>query len=476
MLPLSALAERRDVPVGFRVSIDRRVASGVRYQVLQRREPPLIAHVARVSPGAPFAWRVVQAGNTLGGDVRSVERSSAMCRRAGCLLGSNGDFFTSQGMPLGGVVVGDEAVRSPNARHHQIAIEASGALRATPMSWTVTLVPSDLEEVEIGGVNVERARDALVLYTSRGGASTGTNGYGAELVGRFADVDGVLRVGRTLVVRLESFRPAGGNSAIPSDGFVLSGHGRGAASLAALWTRVRAGVASNDALLRVTSTPDTVETVGGTPILLRDGKRWFADEPRDFLRKRAPRTILGWRSDGTQILVTVDGRQAGYSLGVSLSEAASLMRALGATDAINLDGGGSTTFVLRGRVANRPSDRLVLRAEARALVNVVRPSDRVLANVERPVSNSLMLVPTTPAARAALAAVRDAPVARLVLPDGSPTPTPESEAVDPASMPAIVIGAYAGPSNDPTPAAIGTLVAVASALGARARRRRLQRA
>ena len=54
--------------------------------------------------------------------------------------------------------------------------------------------------------------------------------------------------------------------------------------------------------------------------------------------------------------MTVDGRQPRYSVGVTLLEAARLMRALGASEALNLDGGGSTTMVVAGQLVNRPSD------------------------------------------------------------------------------------------------------------------------
>ena len=56
------------------------------------------------------------------------------------------------------------------------------------------------------------------------------------------------------------------------------------------------------------------------------------------------------------LLATVDGRQPGWSAGVTLAEAARLMRALGARDALNLDGGGSTAMTVRGELVNRPSD------------------------------------------------------------------------------------------------------------------------
>jgi exopolysaccharide biosynthesis protein len=56
------------------------------------------------------------------------------------------------------------------------------------------------------------------------------------------------------------------------------------------------------------------------------------------------------------VLVTVDGRAPGYSIGMSFAEQARVMRALGARVALNLDGGGSTTMAVRGRLVGRPSD------------------------------------------------------------------------------------------------------------------------
>ena len=55
-------------------------------------------------------------------------------------------------------------------------------------------------------------------------------------------------------------------------------------------------------------------------------------------------------------MVVVDGRQPRWSLGPSLNEFARIMRDLGAVDALNLDGGGSTEMVVNGEIVNRPSD------------------------------------------------------------------------------------------------------------------------
>ena len=67
-----------------------------------------------------------------------------------------------------------------------------------------------------------------------------------------------------------------------------------------------------------------------------------------------PRTVLGY-NDQKLILIVVDGRQPGYSTGMSLYELSTILVELGATEAINLDGGSSSTFIVDGKVVNRPS-------------------------------------------------------------------------------------------------------------------------
>jgi hypothetical protein len=110
------------------------------------------------------------------------------------------------------------------------------------------------------------------------------------------------------------------------------------------------------------------EAVGGRPLLLRDSVIAEVDTGGGpgFATGRHPRTAVGIARGGRRLLlVVVDGRQKPYSDGMTLRELATLMRALGARGAINLDGGGSTTLVYADpdasaggalRIANRPSD------------------------------------------------------------------------------------------------------------------------
>ena len=109
------------------------------------------------------------------------------------------------------------------------------------------------------------------------------------------------------------------------------------------------------------------EAVGGRPVLVRDSALMSNLDSAGgvaFASARHPRTAAGIAQNGTRlILAVVDGRQAPYSDGMSLRELANLMLALGARDALNLDGGGSSTFVFADpslygtrRIANKPSD------------------------------------------------------------------------------------------------------------------------
>ena len=75
-----------------------------------------------------------------------------------------------------------------------------------------------------------------------------------------------------------------------------------------------------------------------------------------FATDRHPRTAIGVLADGRALLLVVDGRQPALSVGMSLEELAQLLVEFGAVDAINLDGGGSTTMVVDKAIVNRPSD------------------------------------------------------------------------------------------------------------------------
>jgi hypothetical protein len=91
--------------------------------------------------------------------------------------------------------------------------------------------------------------------------------------------------------------------------------------------------------------------IGGGPALVRQGE--VLDIRVNKARERHPRSALGW-NETHLFLVAVDGRQPGHSVGMTLPELAAYLQRIGCTEAVNLDGGGSTELILRGRILNSP--------------------------------------------------------------------------------------------------------------------------
>lgn len=443
-------ASAGDEPHGFEVVDRQTLAPGLEH--LRMEGEDTVANVAALSRDAAVDLRTVVSDDRVGA---GLERPSSMCARIDCLVAVNADFtLPGTHQPVGGVIRDGVPLRSPSPHHHQLLVDRDGSLAAGGVTFTATLVPTDLEALDVDGVNTHREEGDLVLYTPAFGDRTATNTFGTELVARTVRPAGPLALGATAVVELVAI-DSDGDASIPVDGAVLSGHGAAAQRLAALWAGVQAGDVGARALLRMEAEPAAFQSVGGTPIILRDGRDWSPDTRADFVQGRHPRTLVGWNDDGERFLVTVDGRQPGHSAGVSLREAAAFMRSLGATDALNLDGGGSTTFVVRGQVVNRPSDRLVDRNGERRLVPVPEPGDEVLGSVERPRTTALAVVPA--------GAVTDVPVDPL---RGDVLQLPEIElppptAVDPASDPSGRLPALVATTSAPRLAP--PLVAVASA-------------
>ena len=185
--------------------------------------------------------------------------------------------------------------------------------------------------------------------------------------------------GRALLVRSDGSAVPASVSTRPGAGeVVLVATGKRAAELAGK-TRASLDLTYRSPQLRE---PSVVYAVNGGPLLVRDGQAvrredregWLMTSRSDparaamvhgWVNRRNPRTAAGIAPDGRIFLVTVDGREfegegqekPPASVGMTIEELRTTMRWLGVRDAINLDGGGSTTMVIRGAVVNRPSDR-----------------------------------------------------------------------------------------------------------------------
>jgi len=143
-----------------------------------------------------------------------------------------------------------------------------------------------------------------------------------------------------------------------------------AVTIAATWRSVNGrGPADFDQADHIVNGAGLLRLGGRTPA------NWTTDEglnPVTFLTARHPRTIVGVDRQGYIWLAAVDGRQVDRSVGMSFADLQRLCDRLELTDALNLDGGGSTTMVVKGAIVNSPSDAAGPRAVSDAILVSVR--------------------------------------------------------------------------------------------------------
>jgi len=277
------------------------------------------------------------------------DQLSDIAERQGAIAGVNGDFFDigNTGAALGGEITGGQLRKGPVPGRNEVAgigTDGLGQLARLFLAGTVTLPAG---ERPLDGLNQPAiGTGAVGAYTPVWGPASRQTAVGGA-----TDVTEVVVSGGVVT----AITPAVTQTPIPEDGFVLVGREAGSTALDAL--AVGDPVAVSYAP-RTEDGSDLDVAIGGAQILVRDGVAQPQGDPSS-----APRTAIGFAEDGTRmILLAIDGRGAGGSRGSTLTETARLMVELGAEQALNLDGGGSSTMLARrpggadAEVRNVPSD------------------------------------------------------------------------------------------------------------------------
>ncbi len=371
---------------------------------------PWILHVMTIDPSS-FQGRLEPHLAT--DIVPDKEQLTSIAARTGAIAGTNGGYFVvgpQDGTPgdLAGLSVIDGRLISEavNGRTDLVVTEGSSvSARVVRLSTIDGIVSSDGAQRELDGLNrlpgLIRAcggvggddptenplhdftctdSSEVILYTPDFGTTTPSgDGYEATL-----DSSGVVVAAHE-----------GRGTSVPADGSVLAG-----TDSRAQWLRDHARVgdritvheqvlsggqplctqASGCAVFQPTA---QTGIVNGGPRLLGEGAADITAYAEGFVHPgdpsfyyhfgehRNPRTLAGVRPDGTIVLVVADGRYPDISVGLSFAEEARIMHALGARDAVNLDGGGSSTMTIGSTLVNHPSD----------------------TTGERPIGDALLLLP-----------------------------------------------------------------------------------
>lgn len=301
-----------------------------------------------------------------------LETTSSIARRHGAIAAINAGFFK-----MDGLYKGDAAgiLKIDNWSYS----ESFAGRVALLISNTNNITKTEIERLDVStfltinkrdikvGENRQIGSDDVVIYTKIFHRTTLTNNEGVEFIIKKEKVRQIIE-GR-------------GSNEIPHDGYVLSATGKEKDKLLKLlkigtkikmWTTV-----SSPIYISPTGFYGQAEDiVGGVPQLIKNGKleiTWEQEKiGKEFVETRHPRTAVAKLKDGKFLMVTVDGRQPNVSVGMSLNELAEMLLELGAVEAMNLDGGGSTTMFVKDKVVNLPSDKTGERPVSDAILVTLR--------------------------------------------------------------------------------------------------------
>lgn len=329
----------------YKAAGSNEIAPGVRYTKFTQHsaQGPVVINVLEVDPRHPDI-EVMPA--LASGRMGAKSNVASMVAAHQAVAGINGSFFKQdKGIPLGILIINQELVSGPIYDRVALGITSTNELVMDRIQLAGEVVGPQGLKLRLHNINQPRTNPYhAVVYSSRwGGKAPGVPANGMQVQ---------IRNRRVTAVSTSESLP------IPSDGYVISG------PLTTEMNRL-ASLQSRDERvdLNVYTLPDWSQmkhAIGGGPYLVRHGRPYIDMQAQHFtsrsLGHREPRSAAGITQNGKLLLVTVDGRQKGVSVGMTLSELAYLMQKLGAVDAMNLDGGSSTQMAVYGRMINSPSE------------------------------------------------------------------------------------------------------------------------
>ncbi|OGC11805.1 hypothetical protein A3K48_04870 [candidate division WOR-1 bacterium RIFOXYA12_FULL_52_29] len=267
----------------------------------------------------------------------------------GAVAAINGTYFAYNGKPLGTLLIDKELVSTPIYDRTALILSDDGKAFVDNIQIECYFNSPANERFDITGVNQGIGNNSIIMYTPVWGEKTGTARGGVELT----------------VVNSKVASIGLANSTIPQNGYVLSTTGTVSQFITDKF-KIGDPVDLRIRVIPYVSSPSSIlHLVSGGPRLVKEGQVYVSKHEENFrpdiAKSRAARSAVGITKDNKILLVTVDGlprqkksRSEKSSIGMTLEELAELMINLGAVEAMNLDGGGSTTMWIDGKTVNRP--------------------------------------------------------------------------------------------------------------------------
>lgn len=284
------------------------------------------------------------------------------------VAGINGDYYgTAHGVPLGSTMA-DGALRNANGDdYYAVGFRADGtAVIGAPQLYIHTFVNGGSGFDVFAFNHVRQSEYGVFLYDHRFNdrGTTGTSEPGVDVICSLAG--GALTIGGTMTLVVDEVLSEATDTVVEEGKYVLTANRKAADYYTAPLLALQPGDTVDVSVIAQTERGshvaderwnDVVNLIGAPELLVENGA------VRSGLPTgSAPRTAIGQRADGSLVFYTIDGRQAGYSIGATLTAVAMRLVELGCETAVALDGGGSTTLVatlpneLSSGVVNAPSE------------------------------------------------------------------------------------------------------------------------
>lgn len=382
LLPFTAFAQAAASPAVQTPSV---LAPGVAYENFALAEGPLNYNIIRVNVEHPGITLETESGHDRlfkGEKVLDSVTREAEPGKTRILAGINGDFWTSQKklyMPVGLLVADGMIYTMPSPKRSAFLFTAD----ETPYIGKVTMkvgLKTRNETIAISSINPEvLSPDKTSLFTTPYGAKVAP-GKGKRYILTMEQAEFLPNQPVDVSIREV---PAGSETTLTTGSLVL--HIPPGTST----SRVTAGMGQLSA--RIPQVKGVVRSAcGGGPVMVQNGKVDIRAKEegisQNFVNARHPRTAIGYSKDRKNVfMVTLDGRQPKVSVGGSIPELAEFMVKLGCWSAMNLDGGGSTSMVVGGKVVNKPSDLKGARTVANSILVV--EMETTASRVSQPVNS-----------------------------------------------------------------------------------------
>lgn len=267
------------------------------------------------------------------------ETLSSMASRKNAYAMTNGGFYYEYGQPSGMVVIDGELISRSSGKYPVFIVEDGRA--SFQVIEDELWVSCNESKLPLDGINVQGKPGQAILYTSAYGQSNRLEGENISVAIEDGKVKGV--------------QLAQAETKIPKNGMLISffpPYTYGVEKLPLKsGDRVEIGY--------IPSLGPSAQAYECGSWIVRDGEVVIGDKDNwvGVLTNRDPRTAIGIKKDGSVLLITVDGRQPGYSAGVTAKELGAFLLELGVENAAMLDGGASTEMIIEGKIINRPSHK-----------------------------------------------------------------------------------------------------------------------